>query len=165
MFIFKVLGSASIVISAALFYMEAQKYESKKLKQTEAFISLLRYIKKQIECFSTPITHIIKECDGDILSACGLDIKREPEITGANPMKELLESCDFYIDVEAVESLKKFANDFGRSYREEQLRSCDYYISELMIYRDKISAEIPKERKLRFAMCLCISASVILLLI
>ena len=45
------------------------------------------------------------------------------------------------------------------------LREVNEYASELVKYREKIAQEIPKERKMRFAICFCISMSVILLLI
>ena len=159
MLFFKLLGGTSIFLSATIFYLETRRFEKEKIKQIDAFISLLRYIKKQVECFSVPISTIIALCDSKILEGCGIDLKGKKEVI----LSELLQDCDFYIDIEAVEILKKFGDEFGKTYRDDQLKSCDYYISELIKYREKIGQELPKERKMRFAVCFCISASIILL--
>ena len=165
MMLFKLLGAVSILLSAAIFYFEGLKYENRKLRQTEGFISLLRYIKKQIGCFSTPINAIISECDKEILSSCGIKEGEWESGTSANLMSDMLDACELCIDGRAIQSLKKFTRDFGKSYREEQIKSCDYYISELEEYRNDIQREIPKQRKIRLALCLCVSVSLILLLI
>ena len=165
MLIFKIFGSTSILLSAAIFYLETRKYEKEKLKQTDAYIAFMRYIKKQIDCFSAPITSIIKQCGKNLLSDCGINYENINDFSSDSLFSDLIESCDFYIDGEAIEILQKFGQEFGKTYRDEQLRSCDYYTSELVKYREKIAQEIPKERKMRFAICFCISMSVILLLI
>lgn len=159
MLIFKLLGGTSIFLSASMFYFEARRYEKAKLGQTDAFVTLLRYIKKQIECFSAPISTIIGQCDSKLLEECGIYLKGKKEMF----FSQLLQNCTFYIDAEAIDIIKKFANEFGKSYREDQLKSCDYYISELIKYREKTVGELPKERKMRFAICFCISSSIILL--
>ena len=165
MIVFKILGSTSILIAAAIFCLEAKKYESKKLRQAEGFISLLKHVKKQIECFSKPINDIIMECRPKMILDCGIDIKLINGDQERNLLSALLKSCDFYIDTEAKETLERFADDFGRSYREDQLRSCDYYISELEKYKEKIRGEIPREQRIRLCLCLGLSLSAILLMI
>ena len=165
MLLFKLLGSTSILLSASIFYFETRKYEKEKLKQTDAFISLLRYIKKQIDCFSAPISVIMAQCNKKLLEDCGIDTKSINDLSYNDFFARIIENCDFYIDNEAIEILQKFGHEFGKTYRDEQLRSCDYYISELVKYREKIALEIPKERKMRFAVMFCASASLILLLI
>lgn len=159
MLFFKLLGGTSIFLSASMFYFEARKFEKAKLRQTDAFVSLLRYIKKQIECFSAPISTIIAQCDPKLLEECGINVKGKKEVF----LSHLVQECVFYIDPEAIDVIKKFAHEFGKSYRDDQLKSCDYYISELTKYREKIVGELPKARKMRFAICFCISASIILL--
>ena len=160
MLYFKVLGGTSIFLSAAIFYFESKRYERAKIRQADAFISLLRYIKKQIECFSAPISTIIDRCDKNILENCGIWTSCEQDSLG-----EVIGKCDFCIDEEAIDTLKKFGEEFGKTYREDQLRSCDYYISELVKYKEKLAQEIPKEQKMRLAVCFCLSGSIILLFI
>ena len=81
------------------------------------------------------------------------------------PSKGRFLYADFYFDNECIGFIKQFSRDFGQGYIEEQLRSCDYYKNELIKQREKMKEKSIKEKKLRLALCLCASFSVILLLI
>lgn len=164
MITFKVVGGAMIFISSLIFYFQLQKHEQEKIKQAKGFILLLKYIKNQIACFSLPITEIISRCDKKILSDCGISFDFSPDASKSEVLPEIVANIPRHIDDEAFLIIERFANDFGKTYLEEQLKSCDYYIYELEKYKNKIEAEIPKERKIRFALCFSISASIILLL-
>lgn len=161
MIIYKTIGSASVIISALMMYYELQKYERMKLKQINSFILLIEYIKNQIECYLLPIDIIIRNCDTKLLNACAID-KNYKE---ANKLEDLIAMTTFYCDEQSVELIKQFARDFGQGYIGEQLRLCDYYRGELMKQRDKAREKGAKEQKVRLALCLCASFSLILLLI
>ena len=66
MIIYKMIGSASVIISALVIYLEIQRYEKLKLKQINSYILLIEYIKNQIECFLLPIDTIILNCNKEI---------------------------------------------------------------------------------------------------
>lgn len=165
MITFKLFGGAIVFAASLILYFELQKYEKEKQKQANGFILLLQYIKKQIACFSLPITEIISRCDKKILSDCGLTADLSSADTPDEALVRLVRGVHRYMDGEAFLLLERFADEFGKTYLEEQLKSCDYYIYELERYKNKIEAEMPKERKIRFALCFSISASIILLLI
>ena len=161
MAIYKIVGSGSIVISAVIMYFEMQKYEKQKIKQINAYILLIEYIKNQIECFLLPIDTIIRNCPNDLIKSCGI----KTDHTKAENLEELIISSEFYCNSESIDLIKQFARDFGQGYMQGQLTSCEYYRSELIKQRDKYKEKSIKEKKLRFALCLCASFSLILLLI
>lgn len=161
MTLYKLIGSGSIIVSAMIMYFEMQRYERIKLKQLNSFILLIEYIKNQIECFLLPIDKIIHKCNAEIIESCGIKADHKK----AEKLEDLIKATDFYCDRECVELIKQFANDFGQGYMHEQIHSCDYYRGELIKQREKIKDKSIKERKLRLALCLCASFSLILLLI
>lgn len=161
MAVYKVIGSTSIIISALMMYFEMQKYERIRLRQINAYILLIEYIKNQIECFLLPIDHIIRSCDKNIIKSCCINVDH----TKVENLESLIESADFYCDEEAINLIKQFSHDFGQGYMQEQIKSCDYYRNELIKQRDKLKEKSIKEKKLRLALCLCASFSLILLLI
>jgi hypothetical protein len=161
MLLYKMIGSFGIIASALIIYFEMQKYEKLKLNQINAFILLIEYIKNQIECYLLPIDAIIHNCDIELIKACGID----SDLPNAKNLEELIESAVFYCDKGSADIIKQFSRDFGQSYVGEQLRFCDYYKNELLKQRDRIKEKGLKEQKVRLALCLCASFSLILLLI
>ena len=161
MILYKIVGSVSVIISALITYLEMQRYENLKLKQINSFILLIEYIENQIECFLLPIDTIIRNCDSSLLCACGIKI----DYKKAENLDDLIRSTDFYCDSECVELIRRFSKDFGQGYIGEQIRFCEYYRAELIKQRDSIKEKSIKEKKLRLALCLCASFSLILLLI
>ena len=161
MLFYKLIGSIGIVSSALILYFEMQKYEKLKLKQINSFILLIEYIKNQIECYLLPIDSIIHNCDVELIEACGID----KDCQNAKNLDDLISDAVFYCDKESVDIIKQFSHDFGQSYIGEQLRFCDYYKNELLKQRNKIKEKGLKEQKVRLALCLCASFSLILLLI
>ena len=161
MVIYKIVGSISIIISAIVLYFEMQKFEKQKINQITAYILLIEYIKNQIECFLLPIDIIIHNCSKNIIDNCRINIDH----TKVENLEELIMSAEFYCNAESIDLIKQFAKDFGQGYMQEQLRSCDYYRTELIKQRDHLKEKSTKEKKLRFALCLCASFSLILLLV
>ena len=161
MVLYKIVGSGSIIISALIVYLEMQKYESIKLKQINSFILLIEYIKNQIECFLLPIDVIIHNCNEELIRNCGINTDYKKVKT----LDDLVSSTTFYCNGECVDIIKQFSSNFGQGYIGEQLRSCNYYRSELIKQRDKLKEKGAKEKKLKLAICLSASFSLILLLI
>lgn len=161
MTLYKIIGSASIMLSALVIYIEMQRYESIKIKQINSFVLLIEYIKNQIECFLLPIDMIIRNCDESLIRACGI----KEEYRQAKNLEQLVLLIDFYCDDECIELIKQFSSDFGQGYAKEQLRSCDYYKNELIKQRDKLKEKSVKEKKLKLVLCISASFSLILLLI
>ena len=165
MILYKIIGSSSILLSAFIFCVQSQKFEREKIKQAESFILLIKFIKKQIDCFCLPLYEIIARADTQILKDCGFRYSKVTNMPPDSSFEWFIENCCFYIDKEATDLIEKFSSELGRSYRDDQLKSCDYYISGLVEYKEKLIAELPRKRKLRCTMCVGASLSFILLML
>ena len=161
MIIYKVIGGGSIIVSALIVYLELQRYESIKERQINSFILLIEYIKNQIECFLLPIDVVIRNCNEELIKNCGINI----DYKNLKTLEALISSADFYCNGECIDIIKQFSKDFGQGYLGEQLRLCDYYRGELIKQRDKLKEKGAKDKKLKLALCLSASFSLILLLI
>ena len=159
MLLYKFSGGMSLLISALLIYLQSRNYTHKKIKQIDAFISLIEYIKNQIECYMIPIDRILMTCSEDLISTCGLDTNAHP-----SNLIELMDLAVFYIDDQSIDVLYKFANDFGLAYKDEQIRACEQGIKELSKAKERISDKDSKDKKVHLAICLCVSFSLILIL-
>ncbi len=157
MYFYRMAGAVILVFSgfAGAWMMNASA--TRTLSQTEAFISFLRFIRIQIECFSMPAAEIIARCERELLEDCGLSATEVPQ-----SLEELFERCAVK-DSETKEILKKFSASFGKGYREEQLRECDYYLALLCDRRQKLSDELPRKKKLNSTLCVSWALAVVIL--
>ena len=157
MLIFKWLGVGTILFCGVLAGVCFAAFERKKLAQAEGFLSLLRFIRVQIECFSMPVTQILSECDRGVLLACGTE--RVPaDLTG------LLGDVRLYLPEEMCGLLAELSARLGAGYREEQLRCMDYYIARLSPYCDALRADLLKRERMALLLPLTLCAALILLL-
>ena len=108
-----------------------------------------------------PIDVIIRNCNEDLIRNCCIN----GEYRNCHTLDDVLESTTFYCGTETIDTIKQFARDFGQGYIQEQLRMCDYYRNELIKQRDKLKEKSIKEKKVRLAICLSASFSLILILI
>ncbi len=161
MILYKLAGVFAILTSGFIVYIESQKYENKKLDQLDAYITLIDYIKNQVECFLLPIDEIISQCDASLLDRCGISAGTE----NLKTIEDIVKASELYIDQEALSLIGKFAKEYGKAYRSEQVRSCVFYKEELLKIYNKNKKSNDEQRKVRLAISLCISFSVILILI
>lgn len=161
MIVVKVIGASIITITALFSYSEIIKFQKKRIKQINAFIDLIDYIKNQVECFLLPLDQILDRCDKNLLNNCGINSKRSKY----KNMDELIESANFYCDDEVIELLNQFSDSFGKAYLHEQLRSCEYFRNELIKIRNKNQEKDAKNQKIQLAVFLSASFSIIILLI
>ena len=157
MLIFKCLGAFAILFCGALAGMCFAAFERKKLAQAEGFLSLLRFIRVQIECFSMPVGEILSACDRNVLLACGTE--RVPK-----DLAELLSQGKLYLSEEVCHLLTALSKRLGTGYREEQLRCIDYYIARLTPYCDTLRCELQKRERMALLLPLTFCAALILLL-
>ena len=122
-------------------------------------ISLLRYVKTQVDCYSMPIDKILSGCNEEMLSECGYSGSAKPKSLG-----ELLSGCAS-VEPAIYKTMRGFADEFGKSYRAEQVKLCDRYIDELSSFRSDLSERLPIRKKLNSTLCLSGSAAIIILLI
>lgn len=104
------------------------------------FFNLLRTIRLEIDCFSTPLSRILPRCDRETLRDCAAGMPPEEDV-------RRLFSHAVLQPPEIRRLLAEFSAQIGSGYREEQLRCCTYYLERLAPYCDRLRAELPKREK------------------
>lgn len=158
MHFFKWLGVGVILCCGIFSGLFFAAFERRRLEQAEGFLSLLRLIRLQIDCFSMPVSRILSQCDKSVLAACGAAAPQ-------SDFKALVRDTKLYLSEEMCRLLTDFAGRLGGSYREEQLRCCEYYLARLAPYCDTLRAELPKRERMALFLPPALSVALILLLL
>ena len=156
---FKFIGIVLILCCGVLAGLAFAAFERRRCRQAEGFLSLLRHIRLQIDCFSIPVEQILAVCDTRILSDCGTEATKLPDFNA------LLKGARLYVPEEMCRLLADFGAQLGSSYREEQLRCCDYFLERLIPCCDRLRAELPKRERMALILPMAISAMLVLLLL
>lgn len=156
--------AGALLIFATSLYLSAQigLLAQRRMRQTEAFLALLRYIKAQVACFKTPVAEIYQSFQNRVLEECGfLAALRE------RGLGEALDTCEgaLFLSEAEFELLHAFADELGRGFQEEQLDSCDYHIGALEAHYAKQKEELPKRCKIYRTLVLTAGIMLIILLI
>ena len=162
MFILKAVGSAVILSSAVLWSASQKKKDAERLRRLEAQIAFVRFVRDRIDRYLAPITEILRECDEGVL--CDIRIGCEKsECMDIEALRRLLRSGEYYAD--GGEILDSFLSTLGSSYREGEIAGCDICLRELNSVYEKLQNELPRERKGRCVLALCLAAGIVIILI
>lgn len=156
---YKLIGALLLFAAGIFCGMALLAYFRRRCRQAEAFLSLLRYYRFQVDCFSAPQQAILASCDRNLLSSCGAPDTARPADLGA-----LLRSSRLYLPEEMRELLTALSRELGGSYRAEQVRCIDHYIARFTPLCEELCRELPKWEKLALLLPLSLSAAVLLLL-
>jgi len=156
--IFKLFGCACILGAGIFTGNLLNRADSAKLRQLDAIISLLKFIRLQIDYYCVPVKEIFARAEPSLLIACG--VGKTPE-----SFRDLLDSLSPTPDSDITSILISFSNELGGSYREEQLKSCDYHISRLQELRNALLKDTEKRKKLNRVLPFSIAAAIVILLI
>ena len=144
--IYKILGCIFLLLAGGYVSLWITRFERRRLRVLDGYISLIYYIKSQIDCYAMPLTDILAGADPSVIAAClGVDTlpigdtweSRDP------PLSAMIQESRLYLDQEAERLLTTFTGELGRNYRTEQVSRCDYYISALTEERRKLSESMP----------------------
>lgn len=160
MHFYKWLGIVLLFVCGLLAGLALRAFFRRRCAQAEGFLALLRYIRWQIDCFSTPQEGILAGCDRKVLLDCGVEEAARP--TG---FSALLQSVRLFVPEEMSALLSECMQELGTSYRTEQLRCIDYYTARLTPMCEQMRKELPKWEKLALVLPLSLSAAVVLLLL
>ena len=144
----KIIGSFAIVTAGGVCALSLCRYHKRRLETLEGFISLIYYIKGQVECYARPIGEILQALPPEILRDCNC-----PE--GADSLEELVSESRHLLDRESDRLLRAFCAEFGNTFREEQGRRCEHYASQLCRHRAAISEHSVSDMRAASAICLC----------
>ena len=156
--ILKLVGSALVMISCIAVSRTVLTAERSKSEQIEAFISLLRYIRHQIDCYSIPMDRIFADCPLDILEPLG---GKENDMS----FERLLKRKEIILEGEAKHILEEFSETLGKNYRDRQIKLCDIAISSLEGVRGAEQKKYAVKKKTVNALCLAAGGMVVILLI
>lgn len=149
----KLVGSLLLALTGVALAVSISRFEQKKLRVLDSFISLIFHIKGQIDCFGLPLCDILRN------RPSGLELPSDIENFG-----ELLDHSRIYLDTESYRLLYSFYSEFGGLYREEQLKRCDYYIEALGEQRRGLFEDLPSRRKIGSALCICSVIGILIIL-
>ncbi len=153
----KLLGSLFFGISGVIMAIAYSRFQTKKLTTIDGFISLLFYIKGQIDCFLRPRSDILSTLPAEVFCACNCP-------HGAETLEEMVDASRIYLDEESLRLVSSFASEFGSTFRDEQLRRCDYYISALSEERKRVFSSVNSKSRAGSALWICACIGIIILL-
>lgn len=131
----KLIGAVLIGMSGVIMSISYRRFQLRKLTTVDGFISLLFYIKGQVDCFSRPRSDILATLPAEVFCACNCP-------HGAETLEELVEASRIYLDDETLRLVSSFVSEFGSTFKDEQLRRCDHYIGALGEERRRVFASV-----------------------
>ena len=156
---YKAVGVALIFLGGFFISGRMNKRAESELRLTDSWISLMRYIKGQVECFGMPLENILSKCDRMLLYELGYKKESAPK-----DFSELISGCDMP-DEETAGIISEYAKEFGKYYREEQLKRCNYFLSALEEKRKQNSEKLPQKKRLNTTLWIAGSLAVGILLV
>lgn len=154
----KLLGSLLIVISGGVLSVSFCRFQKKRLLVLDSYISLLFFIKGQIDCYLRPISEILSMADTKIIEGCGYKNGIPSSLI------EMLPYGRIYLEDESSRLLYNFSEEFGGTYKDEQMKRCDYYIEVLLVERRALCDSIPTKNRVGSALWMCASFGIIIML-
>ena len=155
--IIKLIGSIILTLSGVGFALSLCRYQRRKLVTLDGFISLIRHIKGQIDCYAKPIGDILLTMPPEIYHDCNCS-------EGADSLEIMIDESRIYLEDEPLRLLRSFACEFGSTFRDEQLRRCDYYISALVEKRGQLERMVETRSRSGSALWICGALSLTILL-
>ncbi len=154
--IIKIAGGVALLLSGIIAALSHRHFQWRKLRTIDGFISLLFFIKGQIDCYARPRSEILHSLPGEVFCACNCP-------RGADTLEEMVDASRIYLDDEPLRLVSSFASEFGSTFRTEQLRRCDYYISSLTEERKRVFSEVNSRIRSGTALLVCVCIGVIIL--
>lgn len=154
----KWIGILTVAVFALLGGAWLCAYEKARCRQARAFLALLQHIRRQIECFSLPVSQILQQLDTALLLDCG--VRERP-----SDLTSLLQGCTLLLPAKGCALLQEFAAMLGKGYRAEQLRCCSYYEAELAPICEALERDLQRRSSLWRLLPGAVGAALILMLI
>lgn len=154
----KAIGSGLLLISSALCASRMISAEKAKIDLLETFISVISYIKNQIDLYSSPIKKILDGINEETLHR--LHLNDPPQ-----RFDDILEISELSIGEETEKTLREFSSSLGKSYREVQIKLCDKTLSELEAQKNALKNAFPSRKKTILALCFGIGGVAVIALI
>ena len=155
----KILGSLILLCAGGYVSLVFTRFEHRRLRVLDGYISLIYYMKGQIDCYAMPLSDIMASVDPTVLAAClGLDESTPlpPLLTEERqPLTAMVRESRLYLEPEAERLLTGFSGELGSTYRAEQVARCDHYLTALTEERRKLGDTLPARLRATCTLCLC----------
>lgn len=141
--IFKIVGSATVLLCGALYAKYSQKGIADELSEAERLVGVFRFLKNEIEEFDTPLYEILKSknIDGGIDGLIA-------SVTSSRLREIIFE-----------------AKKLGRGYKKEELRICDRLVTRLEDEKKSLEAKAKETRVISKVKGYGVAAAVVILLV
>lgn len=144
---YKIVGVCLLIFAGIYCAVYFCRRERKRVRAIDGYISLLFYIKGQIDCFAKPIADILRGADKQIIADC-IGASRSETIQGEfEEIPVLIDESAGLLEDESVRILRSFSGELGSTFRDEQLKRCDYYIAALTRERERLFEALPAREK------------------
>ena len=153
----KLLGGTLLAVSGCLAAVMLRLYHKRRIETLDGLISLILFIKGQVDCYARPIGEILSSIPKEILRDCGVTVIPES-------LSDVPGGARIYLDEECLRLFTSFAAEFGKSFREEQVRRCDHYIAALGERRMGYETKALAQGRAGGAICVCVSLCLLILL-
>lgn len=166
--IYKIIGSVVLLLAGGYISAAMTRFERRRLRVLDGYISLIYYIKGQIDCYAMPLSDILARADPAIIAAClGLDsseVLPPLPMNGEPPLPAMVKESRLYLEPESERLLTTLTGELGATYRAEQVARCDYYVAALTEERRKLNDTLPARLRATCTLCICcaIGAAVLL---
>ncbi|MBO5316369.1 MAG: hypothetical protein J6B48_08075 [Clostridia bacterium] len=160
--IIKALGIGLILLSAFLFSSEYEKKIKHSERLSEGFLSLTEHIRRQINCYLTPPSELIRNFSNDALFEIGFIDLAEKEGLGAayKSLKDDMPLC------EAVKKeLTSLFKSLEREYKDGAVRALDSAAASLKECLAKEREENKKDLKVARTLVTAAALGVVILII
>lgn len=148
----KILGSLFILIASISSCVVYERSEKSKISSTKEICELIRYIKSQIEYFSTPISKIFASY-----------AEKSPLLSEL--CEKRLDLAKKSLDKDDFKTVSEFFTTLGKGLRDEELALCSYTLETLENSIAKKEKDYPDKIKVFRAMALFFGFCVVILLI
>ncbi|MBQ1259160.1 MAG: hypothetical protein IIX97_03520 [Clostridia bacterium] len=156
----KLIGLIMIGLSGVLTSIKILSSSDEDVRHTEALIELVSSLRSKIEVLCIPIPDILSATDPQIFVNCGYTSDDLPKNA-----EDLISKCKLKEDAELYKLFSEFVFSLGRGYKSEELSKCDLITEELKKILSRRKEERIKRKKTVPAICLSVSACIIILLI
>lgn len=166
--IYKVIGTVILLLAGGYISAAMTRFERRRLRVLDGYISLIYYIKGQIDCYAMPLSDILARADPSVMAAClGLD---SPEalpplsVNGEPLLPAMVKESRLYLEPESERLLTTLTGELGATYRAEQVARCDYYVTALTEERRKLNDTLPARLRGTCTLCICCAVGAAILL-
>ncbi len=165
--IYKILGGLILMLAGGYVSVAVSRFEHRRLAVLDGYMSLIYYIKGQIDCYARPLADILRAADPAVLALCvgagsADDLPPLPYHT-ESPLDSLIRESHLYLEPSCERLLITFSGELGHTFRAEQVARCEHYIGALAEERRRLGESIPARVRVAgmLSMCCAMGAAIL----